>query len=136
MCPCIHTFELDSANTGVTSHLIGSFAVIFSYVGGFQIKDMKTCIKIFRSDFKFLAASNLLAVFDPYHFKWGVPEISHWKITSDPLRAPTGEGFWVKTGGATRKKKINDENICLLTRKKPFKSLESLSAWCDHMRVY
>lgn len=32
--------------------------------------------------------------------KGGVPEISHCKMTSEPLRAPTGEGFWVKTGGA------------------------------------
>lgn len=45
--PWIQTFELDSANTCVTSHLVSSFAVIFSYIGGFQVKDMKTCIKIF-----------------------------------------------------------------------------------------
>lgn len=37
MCPWIQTFELDSANTRVTSHLISSFAVIFSYIGSFQI---------------------------------------------------------------------------------------------------
>lgn len=35
----------------------------------------------------------------------GVPEISHCKMTSEPLRAPTGAGFWVKTGGATGGKK-------------------------------
>lgn len=45
--PRIQTFEFDSANTCVTSHLISSFAVIFSYIGGIQAKDMKTCIKIF-----------------------------------------------------------------------------------------
>lgn len=45
--PWIQTFELESANTCVTSHLISSFAVIFAYIGGFQVKDMKTCIKIF-----------------------------------------------------------------------------------------
>ena len=45
--PRIQTFEFDSANTRVTSHLISSFAVIFSYIGGIQVKDMKTCIKIF-----------------------------------------------------------------------------------------
>lgn len=47
LCPCIQTFELDSANTRVTSHLVSSFAVIFPDIGTLKIKDMKTCIKIF-----------------------------------------------------------------------------------------
>lgn len=47
LCLYVQTFELDSANTGVSSHLVSSFAVIFSYIRVFKIKDMKTCVKIF-----------------------------------------------------------------------------------------
>jgi hypothetical protein len=71
LCLCIQTFELDRASARVTSHLIRGFAVIFPYVRGFQIKDMKTRVKIFGGDFKFLAASHLLPIFNPHHLKGG-----------------------------------------------------------------
>lgn len=71
MCVSVQTFELDSANTCVTSHLVGGFAVIFPYVRGFKTKDMKTRVEVFGGDFKFLAASNLLSVFNPHHFEGG-----------------------------------------------------------------
>lgn len=70
-CLCIQTFELDRASTRVTSHLVGGFAVIFPCVRGFQIKDVKTGVKVFGGDLKFFAAPHLLPVFNPYHFKGG-----------------------------------------------------------------
>lgn len=71
VCERIQTFKFDSADTGVTSHFISGFAVIVPYVRGFQIKDVETRVKIFGGDLKFLAASNLLSIFDPHYFKGG-----------------------------------------------------------------
>lgn len=68
---CVQTFELDGASTRVTSHLVSGFAVILPYVRGFQIKDMKTRVKIFGGDFKFLAAPHLFPIFNPHHLKGG-----------------------------------------------------------------
>lgn len=51
----------------------------------------------------------------------GVPEISHSRLTSDPLTMSTGEGFLLKTGGSNKGRKEH---------------LESTPKLFDQQRVY
>lgn len=68
----IQTFEFHWAGASVASHLIHSFALVFSSILRFQIENMKTGNGVLCCHLELLAAPDLPPVLEPSHLKgWG-----------------------------------------------------------------
>lgn len=64
------TFQLHSAKTSVTSYVILCFALIFTHICSFNIKNTNAGVVVFGCNLILLTTADLPPVFVPGNVKW------------------------------------------------------------------
>lgn len=84
------TFQLHSAKTSVTSHVVLSFALIFTNIRNFNIKNANACMVVFCCNLILLTTADLSLIFVPGNVKWWCS----WNLTFQANLSSSEHVYW------------------------------------------